>query len=303
MLGFVLLTSLAYPLLICVWGQVMPQLMKPNINYRIGSNGHLNTRIKEIPLYTNVDILIMGSSHAYRGFDTRIFESEGFRTFNLGSSGQTPINGKVLLERYLDSLNPKLIIYEVYPGSFNSDGVESSLDIIANDQNDIASIEMAFAVNHLKTYNTLIYGFYRDVFGLDKDFKEEKVKKEDSYITGGYVIKENWKMKAEEFDSRNWNLSGKQFEAFEKNVELIKSRDIELIFVKAPITKQLYEAFTDNEEYDARMSRYGPYYNFNKLVDLVDKLHFNDSHHLNHDGVKVFNQKLIEIIPLNEYLD
>ena len=37
----------------------------------------------------NIDVLVLGSSHAYRGFDPRIFKKAGIKLFNFGSSGQT----------------------------------------------------------------------------------------------------------------------------------------------------------------------------------------------------------------------
>jgi len=82
-----------------------------------------------------VDILFLGSSHSYRGFNPQYFS--GYKTFNLGSSAQTPIQTNLLLKRYLHQLNPKTIVYEVYPISLSIDGVESSSDIIANDHHPI----------------------------------------------------------------------------------------------------------------------------------------------------------------------
>lgn len=281
----------------------MPQMFKPNINYRIGSNGHLFTRVQDLEGRENVDILFIGSSHAYRGFDTRIFEAAGYSAFNLGSSGQTPINGQVLLKRYLDQLNPKLVIYEVFPGSFNSDGVESALDIIANDRNDINSLRMAIIINHLKVYNTLVFGLYNDLLGVNRNFKEATSKESGTYILGGYVQNSERSFMKPVKDSSRWNWNAKQFEAFEENIDMIRLSGSQVILVKAPVTKMLYKAFVDNEEYDRRMQAYGPYFNFNKIVDLADSLHFYDTHHLNHAGVQVFNQKLLDVISLEEHLD
>ena len=92
------------------------------------------------------------------------------------SSGQTPIQAEIMLKRYLDQLNPQVVIIEVNPYAFTSDGVESALDLIANDANDWLSIEMTFRLNHLKVYNTLIYGMFDDWFQRNADFKEPIVK-------------------------------------------------------------------------------------------------------------------------------
>ena len=65
-------------------------------------------------------------------------------------------------------LNPKLIVYAVDPNAFASDGVESAMDIIANDKNDRESLKMLAKINHLKVFNTLIYGYYKDYIHKDK---------------------------------------------------------------------------------------------------------------------------------------
>ena len=88
------------------------------------------------------DVLIVGSSHAYRGIDPRILERDGITAFNLGSSAQTPINTKVLLHQYLEQINPKLVVYEAYAGTLAIDGVESSLDILSNNKIDINNLRL-----------------------------------------------------------------------------------------------------------------------------------------------------------------
>ncbi|NHW60088.1 hypothetical protein HA378_33495, partial [Escherichia coli] len=80
------------------------------------------------------------SSHAYRGFDTRVFSKNGISSFNLGSSSQSPINTQVLLKQYLDRIKPKMIVYEVYAGTLSADGVESSLDMLSNNKIDVNAI-------------------------------------------------------------------------------------------------------------------------------------------------------------------
>jgi hypothetical protein len=254
------------------------------------------SRIQNIKELKDVDILFLGSSHAYRGFDPRIFKQHGLNTFNLGSSAQSHLQTEVLLKRYLDEIHPKLVIYEVYPGTFSSDGVESSLDIIANDKNDFESIRMALTQNHIKVYNALIYGFYRDIFKKNAGYQEEVVKGDDTYIEGGFVEKKLEYFAPMEFDGSSWNLNSPQFKFFERNLLLIKERNIPVILVQAPITQSMYESFSNNSEFDDKMKTYGVYYNFNELIALNDELHFYNSHHLNQSGVEIFNTKLIEIL-------
>jgi hypothetical protein len=254
------------------------------------------TRLKEVKHTKDVDLLILGSSHAYRSFDTRIFEKNRFKCFNLGSSTQTPLQSEVLLKRYLKPLNPKIVIYEVFPGIFSSDGVESSLDIIANDKNDEESIKMAFEINHLKVYNTLIYAFYRDFFDKNKDYNENIRKEDDLYIKGGYVEKKVKFFKKMTHPQSQWQINPYQLKAFKEVVKILKDRNIKLYLVQAPVTKSLYNSISGNREFDKLMCSYGEYYNFNEHLQLNDSLNFYDAHHLNKYGVDIFNKKILESI-------
>lgn len=294
---FIPFVCLSYISLICIWGELMPGIFKKNLNYfRAGSYGGMMSRLQEVKTAKNVDILFLGSSHTYRGFDNRIFSKAGFNTFNLGSSAQSPMQTRLLLSRYLDQLNPKTIIYEVYPNSFTSDGIESALDIIANDKNDLGSIKMAYKQNHIKIYNSLIYGFYRDFFNRNKGEKENRKNGTDTYINGGFLQKDLVYFKHIKYPNNTWDLNGKQFEDFEKILEQIKKKSINLILVQTPITPNLYHSFSNNSAFDKKMQSYGTYYNFNEMISLDDSLHFYDPHHLNQNGVTIFNAKLLDTL-------
>ena len=295
---FIPFTVSMYIIFILFFGQVLPQFLKPNVNYRIGSYGHMYSRIKEIKKFKNIDLLFLGSSHSYRGFDTRIFEKYGCKSFNLGSSGQTPIQTEVLLDRYLDSLNPKIVVFEVSPMLFSSDGVESSLDLIANDKNDLLTVTKLIKWNNIKTINTAIIGFWRDYMGLNADFIEEKKKGNDYYVSGGFVEKKLKFYKPEPIDKHEINIKDDQFEAFKNCINKIKKRNIKLILVQVPITKNLYNSYTNTQYFDDSISKYGNYYNFNKLLNVQDTIHFSDSHHLNQLGVEFFDKEAVKLLNL-----
>lgn len=296
---FILFTSLFYTVVLFFWEQCLPLKFKPNIKFRMGSYGHMYSRLSEVKNKKDIDILFLGSSHAYRGFDTRIFSNAGLETFNLGSSAQTPFQTNVLLDRYLEKMNPKTVIYEVYPNAFMLDGVESSLDIIANDRNDISSLKMALKINNIKVYNTLLYASTRDLLNLNDSFSELVIKGQDIYIPGGFVEKKIAYSKPNFYRTRDISLNQFQFEAFLKIVTRLKDLDINLILVYAPIQKTNYNSFTNTALFDSMMKSYSEYYNFNEILDLDDSLYFYDSNHLNQAGVEFFNTKLIEILDID----
>lgn len=293
---FILFAMLFYVFALFIWGNITPSVIKSNLNYRIGSVGHMFSRIKEVRKVHDIDILFLGSSHAYRGFDPRIFAEAGYTSFNLGSSAQTPIQTHVLVNRYFDSINPRIVVYEVYPETFIIDGIESSLDVIANDENDAYSLEMALELNHLKTYNTLLYGSIRDYFNLNKSFKEPINKRNDTYISGGYVQSKDRHFSPRVFEKVKIELRESHLNSFSELIEKLKGKNIDLILVYAPISPSMYSSYTNNNYYDSVMTSYAEYYNFNEILLLNDSLHFIDAHHLNQNGVEVFDQKLIEIL-------
>src|SRR5690554_449999 len=153
LLSFSVFALFFYVIGLALWSWIMPNYMAKNVRNCIGCYGHLNTRIKEIPNYKDIDILILGSSHAYRGFDTRVFKKHGINAFNLGSSAQSPIQTYILLNQYLDELNPKLVVLEVYAGVLELDGVESSLDLAANNKMDKYYYQTLKDIRNLQTYN------------------------------------------------------------------------------------------------------------------------------------------------------
>ena len=142
--------------------------------YRPESGGHLFSRTKEIPNYKNPDVLFLGSSHAYRGFDPRVFDQAGIASFNLGSSSQT--------------LQPKFIVFDVFPIVFQLDGIESTADLISCDHIDASICKMAFKSGNVKVINTLIYGLYQEyVRDIRNTLNERIIIDGDQYVPGGYV--------------------------------------------------------------------------------------------------------------------
>ena len=282
-----------YFILIFLWGSAMPIWLNSNLIYK-QRGGHLHSRLAEINKHQNIDVLFLGSSHAYRGFDTRIYKEHGIHSFNLGSSSQAPVQSLLLLKKHIDNLQPKQIVFEVCPQSLSSDGIESALDIISNGKIDFQTIKMAIELNHIKVYNTLIYSSIRQLLNLDQEFVEAKRIGKDTYISGGYVQRDDVQFEYQKPLEKN--INPKQMIAFKKLVNWVKSKDIELILVQAPVTTTEYNSYADNAGFDKLMQDYSSYYNFNNLITLDDSLHFYDSHHLNQLGVETFNADLVDLL-------
>ena len=297
LLLFSVFVLFAYPALLYFWGEAVSQRYKPNVKYRKGSYGHMFSRLQEARKIKDTDILFLGSSHTYRGFDPRIFEKHGFESFNLGSSSQTPLQTKMLMKRYLAKMHPELIIYEVYPWGFVSDGVESSIDIISNDYIDKNTLKMTLSVNHITVYNSLIFAYIKENVNPNTVFKEQKKRYSDTYISGGYVEKElSFYEGPEETKKIRWSLNEKQWEAFSEIIQTFRERNIPYLLVYAPVSPSRYNSFVDYSDYRKKISQYGDFIDFNKMNIWNDSLHFYDAHHLNQKGTERFNDTLISIL-------
>lgn len=265
----------------------------PNVLFK-KQGGHMYSRLSEIPEFPKVDVLFIGSSHAYRGFDTRIFKRYGINSFNLGSSSQSPTQSLYLLKKYLDDIECEKLVFEVSPQSLSSDGIESALDIISNDNTNWRMVKMSLKAKHIKVFNTLLYSAFRQLLNLDVDFYQDKTIGKDTYISGGFV--ERQKQGFKKLTSAPYKINQKQFKCFEKIVSITENRGIELILVQAPVTSSEYSMYENSPSFDSTMSAYSDYYNFNELISLNDSIHFYDSHHLNQTGVEVFNNALVDLL-------
>ncbi|TCD02668.1 hypothetical protein [Pedobacter psychroterrae] len=299
---FSCLVLIVYPLIVFSWGKIFPGKYRKNLKYREASTGQLDQRLRDADTTKNIDLLILGSSHAYRGYDPRIFKKEGIKVFNLGSSAQTPIQTEILFNQYLSQFNPKHIIIDVYPALLASNGIESSLDLIANDCLDKNFAAMFLKQKNIIVINAAIYSSINNILKPSKAVK--KIASPDKYIVGGFTESyKKYKAKAGKDIKFDVEISDMQMDALVRIINKIKSNNLTYTLVQSPVTKEKYALTKNNVEMDRVISKLGTYYNFNKMLTLTDN-YFYDDHHLNQYGVVVFNQRLLETIdikPLAKY--
>ncbi|MBK9148042.1 MAG: hypothetical protein IPM12_09545 [Flavobacteriales bacterium] len=303
-LGFGLFTAALYPVLLTLFSVALPNAYTPNIRYPLNGYGHQRTRMKELAQHPPVDIVFMGSSHAYRGFDPRFWLEHGYTSFNLGSSAQSLLQSELLAMAHLSRLKPKLVIVEVHPNPFRSDGIESAIDMIANRPIDAHTLGMALRLRDVLTWNALAYGLVRQATGADERLPEARVRGMDAYIDGGFV----------ERRSGNFDPKGSlkrepveplpiQWNAFERMLKALREEGVEVILVEAPMTRWYYEnGFSDHDAFERRMAASGRYINMNGKVELSDSLHFFTKGHLNQAGVELFNAALIDTLERRGWL-
>ncbi len=286
-----LFISLSYLGLVLLWSITVPSKFLGNIT--IPTSGFQKQRLDDLDKFNNIDILFIGSSHSYRGFDPRIFQKEGYSTYNLGSSAQTPIQSHFLLERYIEHLSPELVVFEVYPKVFELDGIESSADIIANSPLDRQIMELGLKQRSIHIFNTLVFKIWETLLGLSP---REISYHNDNYVTGGFVERDKSSYKPRGIELGDFDFIPPQMEAFRSITALLEQKEIKLILVYAPITKKLYESSSLLNFEELMDSTYGSYVNFNGQLTLIDSIDFYDENHLSQAGVIKFNSAFIRFL-------
>ena len=285
-----------YFILLIAWGELSPQFLKKNLSYKI-IGGFLNTRLKDIENYNNVDILVLGPSGAYRGFDPRIFKKHQILLFNLGSSSQTPVQTEILVNQYLRKIKPKMVLYCLYPDMFNENGTESMVDLISNDSLDCNIAKKAFYSLNINVINTFSYTYYKRLINPDNNEEVWSVSPDDKYINGGFVEKNTTSTyKPRNFQSVNLKINNNQLEAFKNVIITLSKNNVKIVFINPPLTENFYNSFANKETINNFFGKL-PFtqLNYNHYPFNKDNF-FYDQAHLNSEGVNFFNYEVIDTL-------
>jgi hypothetical protein len=279
----------------------------------------------------SIDVMFLGSSHARFAFDTKVFDkSLSVKTFNLSSSGQTPVVGYYALKEALKYQKPKVLIYETYwriigtndnitPAYFVYDyikGYDTKFEILLNTHNE--KNFSSFLMQALsKTYK------YREAFmpAVKNILKGNIIKSmtvannvkyaDFTYYGEGFfgsnVVASNEKLyKTNSFRNvgPNFELDNKQMEYFKKTIELCQKNNIKVLMVTAPLPTPSMEYIKDYYKYHNSFMKIAnsfgiQYIDYNQENIELNKFKnelFYDSNHLNMKGTEVIDALLLPII-------
>lgn len=285
---FSLMVIIGYP--IVIYTLHISGARVTNLDKNILKKGHLKYTLSEVDSTKNRNVLFLGSSHSYRGFDPRAFSREGISSFNLGSSAQTPKQTRIIVSEYLEKLSPDLIIIEVSPLYFCYVGQESTLDFIRNTPSFSLKIKFLWEGLDVFNFNSFLVSEINSL--VNDDVAASILTKEDQYIKGGFVEKKirfNSPHKYKASDQAE--VLEEQFNCFEGLINEIEEMGLKYLLVQSPVTKQFYNNYNQGQ-FQQKLSKY-KYVDYNGLLDLNDSLDFYDAHHLNQFGVEKFNRLLI----------
>ena len=248
-------------------------------------------KFKEFNSNEKYDVIVIGSSHAYRCYDPRNFKKAGFNMFNLGTSAQTPLNSYVIAKNYITHNNCKLAILDIYDGVFHNTGFESSSDLIQNISSDKAALELALSYKNPQIVNMIALRLI--------NANSPVMYKDILYIGNGYSEKKDtlkYSLPFEEYENR-YLPSDLQVDYLEKLIRYFKENNIALIMVTVPFPK---EKIKEQHRIYAKIfndlaKKYSiTYLDYSFNTSFDSQIDFYDAHHLNQRGVNLFNKILFE---------
>lgn len=261
-------------------------------------------------------ILIMGSSHTYRGINPQ-FLSE--KSFNFANSGQDLYYDTALARKYLNKMkNLKLVIFNISYHSLEYRQLDSENEgwrvLFYQKYYQIPKEKKSLFLKK-EQYAALYYHELKTIRQII--FKNPEVLAENKIENNGYIIglpkevknpQDAGKVaKVRDQSLMNPNVYKENFENLDKTIKILKQYHKKVLLISIPILPSYFESL-DSQKYqkmqDAleKLSKENqvPYVNF--LADPRFKNQdFSDADHLNSLGAEKFsqiiNQKIHDLFP------
>ncbi len=274
-------------------------------------------RIKEFYKHSlNIDLLFLGSSHAYRSFNPFIFDSAmNLNSFNLGSSGQNPTTAYYLLKEAMRMGHKIRVIV-----------IESYFVTLMGKKTDYDSASYVF---HAMQWSKNKYEMFQGSFEfpsslklLSKLFKNRYLIErygesllsgkmlftdmEDHYFGKGYVENQSIvsyaKPVSNDLKNLEVDLNPYRLQYLEQTIMLALKNNIRVVLVSAPIAPRAYSELQVYHEIFEIIKKiagkheveYIDYNIINENSRMFYDANFIDNHHLNKSGVKILNKDLCQ---------
>lgn len=233
-----------------------------------------------------LDVLFVGSSHCYRTFDTRYFDAAGIRSFNLGTSSQTPMNTYRLLRSLGDRIRYRTVVIEAMPELFHNSGAESSIDLISGLWESLPSRMRSF---ELANDRRVEYAWLSRQLWLEEP--TIKGSPDDEYIPGGFVERKVTGFKGDSLFHCEWEETPFQYNYYRCLLRSMSRKGIETVVVMTPYRRDPSLARMYAETTAKIKSLCSAYQT--RFIDFNDELNYSidyyyDASHLNREGLAEF---------------
>jgi len=238
---------------------------------------------------TKYDAIVLGSSHAYRGYDPRIFEQSGISLFNAGTSAQNAKGSLVLYNEYLRNRSDVFVL-DIYDPVFELEGTESNMRLIQNVPTNEAALALVQQEFKIYTLNAL-------AVRLASINPTDEAPNAD-YIKNGFCEKKGILYAVEPLNDSVFDANEEMFVAFEKMVKQMQADGKRIVLCSHPLP-----ASPGLHNYhDKFLSKFNPlvqrlglqYIDLTYYTEGFGINEFADLSHLNQQGVELYNRLLLQ---------
>jgi hypothetical protein len=238
---------------------------------------------------TKYDAIVLGSSHAYRGYDPRIFEQSGISLFNAGTSSQNAKGSLVLYNEFLKDRSDVFIL-DIYDPVFELEGTESNMRLIQNVPTDQAAVRLVEQEFKMYTVNALAVRM--------ASFNPIDEAPNNDYVKNGFCEKKGILYAVEPLSDSVFDANEKMFEAFETMVKQMQAEGKRIVLCSHPLPASpglhnYHDKFLSR--FNPLIERLGvPYIDFTYYAEGFGINEFADISHLNQQGVELYNRLLLQ---------
>ncbi|MEL6836555.1 MAG: hypothetical protein AAFP77_26380 [Bacteroidota bacterium] len=267
----------------------------------------------------NIDVLVLGSSHAYRSYHPTVLEDNlnEATVFNFGSSGQNPLTSYYVLDEVLRMHRPAVVIMDVYIMVFaeNRELSNARINLISmrpgpGRRNFFSE---GFPLKHkvLSLFPSYQYRAHaapklKKLLGMRylRPHQERYVEKGFVELTDTITLTELQQVLAVTKPVENLDFVTESSIAYlEKIKERCAAAGIPLVLTVSPIPEMAEDHMGIYGQANAYFGDLAekwevPYYDFirDRLPILKDEHHYSDDHHLNAAGARIYSKAIAPII-------
>ncbi|MGH1362029.1 MAG: hypothetical protein ACRBF0_00640 [Calditrichia bacterium] len=276
-----------------------------------GGFGYTLQRFRDVEKYREVDILFLGSSHAYRTYDTRVYEEAGYSAFNMGTTGQTPLNSYYLMKRYWQQLQPRVVVLDLVYRVIDRDGLECFYDLSSNMSYSKEFLQMALEIHSPYAINASLGMWSSSLIGDDAPEARQKLLRNEFYIPGGYVEFETWNndsVGTGPIKTSHIEPNPQQLRFIRKIIYFARRNGAKVVLVTKPEPRENLVICANYDELSATFANIAAkageqFWDFNRIMEPLDwHKHFHDREYLNAPGVLIYNSFLLEKLRNEGYL-
>lgn len=238
---------------------------------------------------TKYDAIVLGSSHAYRGYDPRIFEQSGISLFNAGTSAQNAKGSLVLYNEYLRNRSDVFIL-DIYDPVFELEGTESNMRLIQNVTTNEAALALVQQECKMYTVNAMAVRI-ASLNSVDEAPNND-------YIKNGFCEKKGILYALEALNDSVFDENEEMFVAFEKMVKQMQADGKRIVLCSHPLPASpglhnYHDKFL--WKFNPLVQRLGlQYIDLTYYTEGFGINEFADLSHLNQQGVELYNRLLLQ---------